>query len=175
MRFLRLALGDIFTRGRDPWDSLSNYCTVTPMALEHTTIVLIDKDDFGTVRGRQIVYSRPADRPWGFVPRCGKKDCPSRLGEAYGKATNRQEPHRWMRMTCQICRFHSGWIKRPEWITPIRNHSYYFCTPWPVTSKMEEEALGIGEQRLGIMHSDDKPPARKDLDEEPAIKRPRPT
>ncbi|KZP31075.1 hypothetical protein FIBSPDRAFT_850065 [Athelia psychrophila] len=80
-----------------------------------------------------------------------------------------------MRMTCKICRFQSAWIKRPDWITPVRDRQYYFCTTWPVTSEMEEEALGVGEQRLWALPPQVEASADKESDNGPAPKRPRPS
>lgn len=146
MPAVRMALAAIFSEGVDPWIALIRYCTVHHRVLGHTTIILVDRNkQTGQLRGRQIVYSHPYCLPWGIMPECRDSKCLSRPGDVYGVVarnnTAKKDIHSQITLNCKVC---NKWciVHRPDWITPITDHKFYFEMPWPLTAVQRRQAMG---------------------------------
>lgn len=145
MPYIRPALVEMFTLGGDPWNTLVQWCTLNPIALSHSPVVVIDiEEGTHTIRGRQLLHSIPREHPWGFIPRCGKPSCPSRPGDVWADGTNNQTHgvHGSMLFYCKRCRY-TAKVTRPTFITHAhKDRPYYFVTPWPLTAAQLDIATG---------------------------------
>lgn len=145
MPFIRPALVSIFSAGLDPWDTVLNWCTVNSMALTHTPIVVVDRDDEGQARGRQVLYSTGREQPFGFTPQCGSGRCVSYRNDVYGSKhtdTKKSGVHTKISLQCKRCEYHA-WVKRPDWMTPAHDsRPHYFVAPWPLTAAQIGAAQG---------------------------------
>lgn len=145
MPYIRPALVEMFTMGGDPWNTLVQWCTLNPLALSHSPVVVIDIEE-GTrsVRGRQLLHSIPREHPWGFIPRCGNPACRSRPGDVWGEGNNNKTDgyHGSMVFYCKRCGY-AAKVARPAWITHAhKDRPYYFVTPWPLTPAQLDIATG---------------------------------
>lgn len=142
---LRPALIEILSRKRDPWDTVLQWCTLNPLVLSHSSVIVVVMNTItGAAHGRQIVYSSEWSRPWGLVAKCGRSGCQSRPGDVYAERNRRgSEQHKHFIFTCKVCKYATK-VTRPSWITPAhKDRPYYFVTPWPLTDEQVKSALGL--------------------------------
>lgn len=79
------------------------------------------------------------------MPKCQDSGCPARPGDVYGAAmrnkATKNDTHSQITLNCKVC---NRWciVKRPDWITHIKDRRFYFETPWPLTAAQRREAMG---------------------------------
>lgn len=146
MPYIRPALVEMFTLVSNPYDTLLQWCTLSPLALSHSPVIIIDiEEGTGTVRSRQLLHPIPREHSWGFIPRCGNLICRSRPGDVWADATNNTSggSHAKMLFYCKHCKLAAS-VKHPDFITHAhKDRKFYFVTPWPLTQEQLNAATGF--------------------------------
>ena len=140
---VNVALKSIHCFGRDPRQAFEDAFTANPDGLSHSPIVIVTRVDSPASTSHawhvvQLVYSRPASHPWGYIPQC-----PSCKGKGHiTVATNRKrlpkhiENHGEIQLTCNQCNTRKHYFHRPEFLEPINRSPFFFKIKWPL-SKVE--------------------------------------
>lgn len=150
---VNVAIKSIHCSGRDPRQAFEDAFTANPDGLSHSPIVIVTRVDSPASTSHawhatQLVYSRPASHPWGYIPQC-----PSCKGKGHVTvATNRKklpkqiENHGEIQLTCNQCNTRKPYFHRPKFVVPIDRSPFFFKIKWPLS----EVELGMILGHVGV-------------------------
>lgn len=135
--------------GLEPWDTVVKWCTVNMMALTHTPIIVIDREDRQAQGRHQLLDSMRRECSLGLPPKCGNSICHTHPGDVMGmdtRANTALGEHAKMQLFCKHCKYHAM-ANHPAWMTLAhKTCPHFFVTLWPLTETQITKAQCLNQK-----------------------------
>ncbi|KAF8645857.1 hypothetical protein AX16_007515 [Volvariella volvacea WC 439] len=135
----------IFIWNNSPWDALLSHLVNIPL-LSHTSIVLTFWEG-DKIHCRRVSQSWPHFNIWGFTPFCS--ECPARNAEQHiDWAPAADDLHGYARITCDRCHRKTRWVRRPDWVHPLRSPGVVYWHNYPLSEEQMTELQILFKKEL---------------------------